>query len=86
MRLELRGGWGRVWLQFLMLLYAAGGGASQVRVYNLERGLGFRWVGLGEIECESDSCPTSVQTSKDEGGEGRGDTGAGVKRYQGTDN
>ena len=57
-----------------MLLYAAGGGgASQVRVYNLERGLGFRWVGLGEIECESDSCPTSVQTSKDGGGEARGD-------------
>ena len=28
---------------------------------------------VGEIECESDSCPTSVQTSKDEEGEVRGD-------------
>ena len=32
------------------------------------------WVGgVGEIECESDSCPTSVQTPKDEEGEVRGD-------------
>ena len=27
---------------------------------------------MGEIECESDSCPTSVQTSKDGGGGGEG--------------
>ena len=76
---RVKGGWGRVWLQFLMLLYAAGG-ASQVRVYNLERGLGFRWVGLGEIECESDSCPTSVSTPK--AARGGGDTG--VQSYQET--
>ena len=41
--------------------------------------------GLGEIECESDCCPTSVQTSKDEGG-GGGGVHSGVKRYQATPN
>ena len=82
MRLELRGGWGRVWLQFLMLLYAAGG-ASQVRVYNLERG-GWGSGGWGWGRLSVSLIPVQLLSKRPRTVEG--ERGTGVKQYQATPN